>query len=624
MSFGRRTPRALMALPLIGLLVGGTIGWFTRDESAATGPGGAVVGAAMPTGAELDRLAPVMRVPAATNTMIIDRTTLIGYPDDLGTQVPRGAAVTVSSPGDWQPVDARTLQPVSVIAPSPLPPVEPVPITEAAPPEPVPSTTPSPAATTTVPPADPTTADPCTTAVESPCAGAPGSVQSAAAPTRVPDPLQVSMPFAAVGAFAEMCGDIEVDQVPDPFLDPAVRPTIAVVANQPSSIALTGTWADGTAIEKLTMISSPAHDQEWQAAWDADGTQGTILVCLTLPLDDVRTHSSQGRGNLDVSLLAISATGQAQSGGPVTVTTPLDGDDVPFADQLVVGSLGEQRAGDGLVPTVHFHYALLSEQLLPPGSNLDPRTARVLAVHELVENADCAGWANNAQGVGRSTSSWVTMSQEQRTIGGRARPVTVVDGDVELDAALPGGWQGFACLHLFVADADGNRVDLAIRGAEVRSPMTAVLDIGAVVADLAPPEGWTVDAAWSTPAGALWCGPTTFTGTGTGGSCTTFARTVPDGVVLTLQARDDTGAQRPAFVVTVPINTGYCTPDDPLAASSDGCDTGFTQTLKMPVDSEGKQSIAMSIVVHRTALAGSMETSPAHAWLIGVTQAFVT
>lgn len=625
MSFGRRTPPILVALPVVGLLLGGTVGWFMREQAAPTGRDGAVVGQAMPTGAALDALAPVTRVPAAPNTMIIDRATLVGYPDDLGTEVPKGAMVPLTNAGDWQPVDSRTLQPTTPRTAPPSPPLVPTALTEAIPPGTTPSTTPLPvASTTTVPARDPALVDPCVTAVESPCAGAPGVVQSATATETEPDPLVVSMPFAATGASAAMCGAIEGDSVPDPFLDPALRPTIAVITNQPSSIAFTGQWDDGTPIDKLTMVSSPDHEQQWQTAWDTDGTQGSILACLTLPLDDVRTHSSEGRGSLDVSLLAISATGQAQSGGPVTVTTPLDGEDLPFADQLVVGSLGEQRSAAGtLVPTVHLHYALLADQLVPPGTSLDPRTARVFARHELVENADCAGWANNAQGVGRAVSSWVTTTSGQRTVSGRIRPVTVVDADVELDPTLPGGWQGFACLHLFVADADGNRLDLAIRGAEVRSPMTATYEIGAVVADLAFPEGWSIDATWSTPGGALWCGPATWTATGTGATCPVSARSVPDGVVLTLQARDDTGEQRPAFVVTVPINTAYCTPDDPLAAISDGCSTGFTQTVKMPVDATAERSIAVTLTVLRTALAGSMQTTPAHAWQVGGTQAFL-
>jgi hypothetical protein len=62
MSFGRRTPRALLALPAIGLLAGCTVGWFMREQAAPTGRDGAVVGQAMPTGAALDALAPITRV----------------------------------------------------------------------------------------------------------------------------------------------------------------------------------------------------------------------------------------------------------------------------------------------------------------------------------------------------------------------------------------------------------------------------------------------------------------------------------------------------------------------------------------------------------------------------------
>ena len=123
------------------------------------------------------------------------------------------------------------------------------------------------------------------------------------------------MPFAATGAYAQMCNDIEGGAVPDPFLAPAVRPTVAVVVNQPSSIALTGTWGDGTPLEKVTMVTSSAFDQQWQQAWDSEGVQHSLLACLTLPLDEVRTHASGGRADLAASLLGISATGRAESGG---------------------------------------------------------------------------------------------------------------------------------------------------------------------------------------------------------------------------------------------------------------------------------------------------------------------
>jgi hypothetical protein len=107
-----------------------------------------------------------------------------------------------------------------------------------------------------------------------------------------------------------------------------------------------------------------------------------------------------------------------------------------------------------------------------------------------------------------------------------------------------------------------------------------------------------------------------------GESCATSARTVPDGVQLMLRAIDDTGTKRPAFIVTVPINTAYCTPDDPFAAISNGCDTGFTQRLRMPVDATGEQSVMVQLQVIRSAAPGSADLAPAHLWRIDVAQAF--
>ena len=621
------SPALLIGAPLVMLLVGGAVGWFTRDSGGTSASGGTVVGRPMPSGSELDAQAPLRSLPSAPNTMVIDHRELIGYPEVEAVSVPRGAALPLAldASGSATPVDAATLRTVDDAAPVVLPPVEPVPLPAAVPPPAPPSTAASAESTsTTVAPTSYGFVDPCVTAVD-PCAGVAGRTTAEPTPgDRVLDPLLMSVPFAATGAYASMCGAIEGGTVPDPFLTPAVRPTIAVVVNQPSSVALTGTWSDGTPLEKFTMVTSPEFDQQWQERWDTEGRQGLLLACVTLPLETVRAHASAGRADLSASLLGISATGRTELDGEVIVSMPLDGEDPPFVDQMTIGSLGEQFTADGtLAPTVHVHYAVTTDTLIPAISTIDQRTAKVYAQHEFVENADCSGWANNQQGLARTSIAEVAVAYEQRTVNGRGRPVTVVDADLHLDPVLPGGWEGFVCTHLFVADDGGNRVTVALRGAQVRSPLTATYAVGVVLDDPLLPDGWSLEATWATAKGGVWCGPATLTAAAPGASCTTYARSAPDGITLLLRAIDENGERRPAFVATLPVNTAYCTPDDPYAFISDGCATGATERLKVPADATGEQSVRVAVQITRTALAGSVQTSPAHAWRVDVTQSFV-
>ncbi len=614
--------------PLAMLLVGGALGYTMRDDTTAASSSGTVVGHPIPTGADLESAAPPRSLPRAANTMVIDTDRLIGLPDDATVPVPAGAALPLTLGGDGTTgaVDSVTLEPVEARTPVPLPPVDPAPMLDGA----RPGTAP-----TTLPPTDVTVApattaltetgfvDPCIRA-EQTCPGAPGSVRDGPSDgTPALDPFQTSLPFAATGDFATMCSSIEAGKVPDPFLTPATRPTIAVVVNQPSTIALSGRWADGTSLDKLTMITSPEFDAQWQQAWDSDHHQGTLLACLTLPLDTVRAHASAGRATLSASMLAISATGRAEIGGAVTVAIPLDGVDEPFADQLTVTALGEQRQPDStLAPTVHVHYAFTTDTVIPTTGSLNPRTARVYGSHALVENADCAGWAVNEQGLDRTGPSRFTVAIEQRTVAGRNRPVSVVDGDVTLDEVMPGGWEGFLCVQLFVADDAGNRVTIALRGAPVRSPRTAVYTVGVRAIDSDRPDGMRVQATWRRPDGSSACGPVELVSGDPGVSCTAYARSAPDGITVMLRGVEPTGALRPALLVTIPVNTAYCDPDDPTAAVSNGCDTGFVQRLDVPLDATGTESAPVSLTVIRTATPGSFLTNPSHAWQIGPTQSF--
>jgi hypothetical protein len=622
-----RSRLALIGAPLAALLIGGGVGWFMRDDSGPAATSGTVVGRDLPAGAELDALAPVRPLASAHNTMVIDQTRIVGMPERTTVHVPAAAALPLSlgSDGTITPVDARSLRPVEATTPPALPPVEPVPVTELpAPAEPV-VTSPPPdgaAPTTSAPTADPTFIDPCV--LNSGCPGGPAL--ALAEPTTVAkalDPFQMSVPFAASGAIADMCNTIEAGAVPDTFLSPATRPTVAVVTNQPSTIALSGTWSDGQPLDKLTMVTSTDFDDQWQQQWDGQGVQGLLVACITLPLDTVRAHAAAGRALLDATVLGISATGRVELGGGVSLSIPLDGEDPPFVDQLSVTSLGELRQADGtLAPTVHVHYAVVSDNIIPPAGQLNQRTAKVYGSHAFVENADCAGWAVNQQGLDRSGSGEFTVSLEQRTIAGRSRPVTVVDGDLTLDPVQPGGWDGFLCAHLFVADDSGNRVTVALRGAEVRSPRTAVYTVGTQIIDDTFPADWKVEATWSRPDGGVWCGPAELTSASGGATCTTYARSAPDGITLLLRGVDAAGADRPAFVMVVPVNTAYCNPDDPDAWSSDGCSTGFTQRIRVPLDAAGTESVVMALSVVRAVEQGTRLDNPSNTWRIGLTQAF--
>lgn len=615
-----RSRLPLVALPLALLLAGGAAGWFMRDTAAPQGTVSTVVGASLPSG--LDAVAPQRHVPTAANTTVFDRRTLVGLPDTERVVVPKGGALPMvrGSGGSLTAVDAASLQPVQASGGTPAPVVDPTPIDAVATPAAPPSTVAAGEPSTTLPPASASAfIDPCHTAADPPCAGDGARVVATSATVTGLDPLLLSVPMAAVGDLATMCDTIERGALPDPALSPQMRPTVAVVVNQPASIALTGTWADGAPLDKLTMVTSSDFEQQWEA----NGQKGSLLQCLTLPLDDVRAHATAGRAVLDAKLLGISKQGRAELGGRLTLTVPLDGEDPPFVEALNIGSLGEQRRADGtLAPMVHVHYAFTDDELQPKSGALRPATAKLYAEHAFVANADCAGWANNQTGTDRTLDGTFAITNEQRTVNGRTRPVTVVDGDLALDPTLPGGWEGFACVRLFYADDAGTTATVVLRGAAVRSPLTATYDIGALLDDPALPAGWSVEATWSTPGNAPWCGPVVLDAASPGESCATSARTVPDGVQLMLRAIDDTGTKRPAFIVTVPINTAYCTPDDPFAAISNGCDTGFTQRLRMPVDATGEQSVMVQLQVIRSAAPGSADLAPAHLWRIDVAQAF--
>ena len=366
------------------------------------------------------------------------------------------------------------------------------------------------------------------------------------------------MPFAATGAYSSMCNTIEAGAVPDPFLTPAVRPTIAVVVNQPSSIALTGAWADGTPIEKLTMVTSSDFDQQWQQAWDTEGRQGSLLACITLPLEEVRAHASAGRAGLTAQLLAISASGQAELDGDVTVSMPLDGDDPPFVDQVAIGSLGEQRQADGtLAPTVHVHYAVTSDTLIPASSALNGRTAKVYGVHEFVENADCSGWANNQQGLARTTHRRVhgrlRAAHRERAHPTRHRGRRRSDARPRAAGRLAAASCACSCSSP-TTRATASRWRCAVHRCAARSRPSTTWAWCSTTRRSRPGGRWRRRGPRS--GGNVWCGPATLDPAQPGALVHQLSRAAtPDGITVTVAAVDDTGTRRPAFVVVVPVNS---------------------------------------------------------------------
>ena len=615
----RRTmPRSVgIGLPLLMLVAGAGGGWFTRDTGGddAGGVPATIVGQPFP--ATIDAVASVAPLPGAANPAVIDPSELIGLETDGTLTVPAGGALALplGSADSAGAVDARTFAPVIDEQPQPPAALDALPSDAVPALAPPPSTLPPPDDTqppVTPAPGQPSSfVDPCYGGDE-PCAGQPGVVRTAAEtdPSATLDSLQISLPLAAANGYASLCEGVEADRVPDPFLAPAARPTVAVIVNQPSTLALTGRWADGAELAKATMITSTAHDAEWQQAWD-DGQQRRIIACITLPLDEVRAHATGGVALLQAEVLAISATGRAQTASQVTLHIPIDGEDALYADRVTVADRGEQRHPDGvLYPTVHVHYAVLADAVVPAGPGVE-----AYAQHALVEGADCTGWAVNQQGRDRTAGGSYRVTVEQRTIAGRERTAIVVDGDVALDPTLPGGWEGQLCVRLLTADEGSTSVTtLSLKGANVRSPRTAEYAVGVHLDDVAPVDGAVVTATWSSGSSLL-CNEATLDN---GAICTTFARLATDGIVVALAALDGRGTLRPLVQVRVPVITAYCNPTDPFGAVGDGCNTGFTQALQLPIvaGDEGAGSVRVVITVARTAAFGAGLQDPSNAWRI--------
>ena len=625
--YTRMSRRVAFGVPLTALVVGGVAGWLTRDQSTARPSTQFVsVGATLPT--NLDTAVPFSALPQRVTTQVIDPAAIIGFVAAASIDVPAGAVVDlpISTGRTASPVDAITHKAVT-------PQDRAVPVGQPALVDFLPPIADTP---TTQPPADSSTTiatsdgvvDACALAPGT-CEGEPGTVRDGpVVPTGGPAALRVSTPVAASGDLAALCSTIEGSTVPDSFLSAASRPTIAVIVNQPSTIAISGTWGDGSPLEKLTLVTSPAHDEEWRQTWDQQHVQRDILACLTLGLDEVRTHASSGIAEMQADVLALSATGRAQSTGQVVLNIPVASDDQLFADRVAISDVGERPAADGvLYPTVHLHYAFFTDAVIPAGSTLSADSAHVYGSHALVEGADCAGWAGNKLGRDRAHDADYLVTTDQRSIAGRTRAVTVVDADVHLDPSLPGGWQGYLCMSLTVADASGSTsFTLAVEGATVRSPRTALYEVGAVLDDSEFPADWQLRVMWSAADRAL-CTPAVLTssaGSSRGATCSTYARLAPGGIVLSFVAVDPRGADHPAAVARIPVNVGYCNLDDPYAWLHEGCDPGGDQPIDIAYGLPNGGTLPVHVVIHvgRTAVPGAVGQDPSNSWQIGAPQVF--
>lgn len=626
--YTRMSRRVAIGVPLVALLAGLGAGWLTRDQ--ATGPRArlsAAVGAPLPE--QLDAAVPFSALPSPM-TSHVDPTAIIGLSPAPAIEVPAGSVVDLplAAGATARPVDAVAHTPVSTPPPTPAVVAQPTLIDALPAIADTPSTQPPAETTTTPAPNKGGAVDACLLAPGA-CAGVAGTVRDDLRPPATgPVALQVSTPFAATGDLAALCGTIEGSTVPDSFLPATTRPTLAVVTNQPSTIALSGSWSDGSELRKLTMVTASAHDDEWQQTLSTQGHQRDILACITIGLDEVRAHATGGRAELRVDAIALSATGRAQSTGEVVINIPVDAEDTLFADRVTITDGGERPGADGvLYPTAHVHYAVLTDAAIPAGSGLTAATAHLYASHAFVEGADCAGWADNQLGRDRTHDADYAVSTQQRTVAGRTRPVTVVDADVRLDPTLPGGWQGYLCVRLVAGNSAGTTsFGLAVQGAGVRSPRAAAYEVGALLDDPAFPADWQLRLMWSVDDVAL-CTAATLGGTAgvsQGATCATQARTAAAGIVMSFVAVDPRGADHPALAVRVPVNTGYCNLDDPYAAITDGCATGYDQPLVLTygLPNGGTQQVRVVIHVGRSAGTGSAWQDPSDAWSVGAPEQF--
>ncbi len=561
----------LVGAPLLLLLGGGAVGWFTGIGQSVRG--GSEYGAPLP--ATFDAVAPRAPLDDAPDPIDSDESMVIGASALMeagdAIDVPAGAELEIPvlvGATAAAAVDPTTLKPSPVVAAEPIAPAE------------------------------------ATAMPDLPAASPPTQIGvvreglDVGAAAR-PSPLRISTPFAAASGFSALCNEVEAGSVPDAALNPAVRPTLAVLVNQPSTMAISGTWADGSQLEKTTMVTLPAHDDEWRRLFAEDGEQRMIVGCLTLPIGDVLAHAVDGVARLRASVLAISANDQADLNATITLNVATASNDPFFVDQLTVNGRGEQRRADGMLyPTVHVNYAFLSDEVVPAGSVLQPGQVRLVADHVFVEGADCAGWAANQQGIDRTHSGRFAVTSEIRNVAGNDRAVTVVDGDVYLDPILPGGWEGSLCIRLQATNQEGEqRATLALRGAQVRSPRTAMYEVGVSA-------NQPVQVSWTSASGHG-CTSTTLS-VGNGAQCSFSARWAPDGIAVRLTLADASA------LLHVPVNTGYCNPDDSLD-SGDGCNAGFTQTYQLPLS----ETTQVTLQVVRRAAPGVLWDDPSNAWDVG-------
>ncbi len=141
--------------------------------------------------------------------------------------------------------------------------------------------------------------------------------------------------------------------------------------------------------------------------------------------------------------------------------------------------------------------------------------------------------------------------------------------------------------------------------------------------DEAAPEDMRIQATWRRADGSTWCGPEELAAGDEGVSCTTSADGSRRHHADAPRHRVRWPSASSAFLFTVPVNTAYCNPDDPAAALSDGCNTGFTERVAVPSTPRETESVTVNVTVLRTAAPGSFLTNPSHAWQIEPTRSFV-
>ncbi len=198
--------------------------------------------------------------------------------------------------------------------------------------------------------------------------------------------------------------------------------------------------------------------------------------------------------------------------------------------------------------------------------------------------------------------------------------------------------QGQFCVRLTAVDAPlggvastvGDGATLALRGVSLRGPRTADYAVGVALDGTGFPAEWQLRTEWRSEASGALCVPASLSSDGSAeqrdATCAASARVAPEGMIVTLTARDPAGEELPLMAIRVPVNTAYCNLDDPYGYLADGCSTGFSLPLELPLAAGpargAPESVRVVLQVSRTAVAGALWRDPSHAWAIGPLTSF--